>query len=79
MNRRTDGIRPGIGAGDCVTILDDARDHHQRLLQPRRHSRLLGLPHLSHIPSAPVSMAEAAPWINSRFAGAPAPVNCGTF
>ena len=75
----TDGTRPGIGAGDGVMLLDDGRDLARDYCDRGVTVDYAGYPDLSHVLSAPVFMAEAVPWIDARFAGAPAPANCGRF
>lgn len=75
----TPGNTPGIGAGDGVMILDDARDLARDYCSRGVAVDYAGYPQLSHVLSAPVFTAEAVPWIDARFAGAPAPANCGSF
>lgn len=75
----TDGTRPGIGAGDGVMLLDDGRDLARDYCDRGVAVDYAGYPQLSHVLSAPAFMAEAVPWIDARFAGAPAHANCGAF
>ena len=73
----TPGDRPGIGAGDGVMIMADGRALARDYCTRGVTVDYADYPHLSHTLGAVAFAAEAVPWIDARFAGAPAPTTCG--
>lgn len=71
--------QPGIGPGDGVMILADGRELARDYCARGVTVDYADYPHFSHVMGALGTLAEAYPWIDARFAGAPAPSTCGRF
>ncbi|WP_231650188.1 lipase family protein [Gordonia sihwensis] len=74
----SDGTKPGIGPGDGVMIAGDVRSlMRSYCASGNSRIRYLQLNGASHQPATAVWLAESIRWINDRFAGVPAPTDCG--
>jgi len=73
----TPGDKPGIGEGDGVMIAGDVRTLARSYCE--RGDRVLYDEYaLGHITAATPWITTAVPWLEARFAGAPAPENCAS-
>jgi hypothetical protein len=73
----TPGNKPGIGEGDGVMIAGDVRSLARQYCE--RGARVLYNEYpLGHVTAAVPWIATAVPWLESRFAGTPAPSSCGS-
>jgi hypothetical protein len=73
----TPGDKPGIGEGDGVMIAGDVRTLAREYCE-RGDQVLYDQYPLGHITAAVPWIATAVPWLEARFAGAPAPQNCAS-
>jgi hypothetical protein len=73
----TPGDKPGIGEGDGVMIAGDVRTLAREYCE-RGDQVLYDQYPLGHITAAVPWLATAVPWLEARFAGAPAPQNCAS-
>jgi hypothetical protein len=73
----TPGNKPGIGPGDGVMIAGDVRSLARQYCGDGVPVHYTEYQHLGHIEGAGPWLAETAPWLAERFAGLPAPQNCG--
>jgi len=73
----TPGNKPGIGEGDGVMIAGDVRTLARSYCE-RGDKVLYDEYALGHITAAVPWIATAVPWLEARFAGAPAPQNCAS-
>jgi hypothetical protein len=73
----TPGDKPGIGEGDGVMIAGDVRTLAREYCE-RGDKVLYDEYPLGHITAAAPWIATAVPWLESRFAGLPAPSSCGS-
>lgn len=75
----SDGSKPGIGPGDGVMVTGDVRALARRYCDTGNTSIVYQqYDALSHISAVPVWALQALPWMMDRFAGKPAPSNCGS-
>jgi hypothetical protein len=73
----TPGNKPGIGEGDGVMIAGDVRSLARQYCGAGDKVLYDEYP-LGHVTAAVPWIAGAVPWLESRFAGTPAPQNCAS-
>ncbi|MBO0853628.1 MAG: triacylglycerol lipase [Nocardia sp.] len=74
----TDGSKPTIGRGDGVMIAADVRSlARQYCSTGNSHIMHQQYDLFSHVPTMMAWATQMLGWVNDRFAGAPAPSNCG--
>jgi pimeloyl-ACP methyl ester carboxylesterase len=85
LARNTPGVMPAgtplflaQGTADTLVRPDVTRDYAKSNCRLGRPVRMLWLPGVGHLFAARDSAGEALSWIGDRFAGRPAPNNCGT-
>jgi hypothetical protein len=74
----TPGDKPGIGRGDGVMIAGDVRTLARQYCAAGTKVEYHQYDLTSHVSSAIPWLGEAVPWLLARFAGLPAPQNCGS-
>jgi len=74
----TVGNQPGIGIGDGVMVTGDVRALANEYCQRGVSVQYNEYDGLDHVLGAVAWLAQALPWLNSRFAGQPAPQDCST-
>jgi len=77
-----EGTPPGgenTGAGDGIMVMGDVRALAGRYCEAGNPIVYREYPGLSHVMASVPYAAEAVGWVGDRFAGKPAPSNCGTF
>jgi hypothetical protein len=73
----SNGFQPGIGPGDGVMIAGDVRTLAREYCSRGVAVQYDEYDALDHIGTAAPWMATTVPWLAARFAGQPAPENCG--
>ncbi|NWJ71413.1 triacylglycerol lipase [Pseudonocardia sp. ICBG1122] len=73
-----DQDKPGIGPGDGVTITGDVRTLARTHCTRNRAVDYGEYPRLGHEAAVPPFLAEALPWLATRFAGLSPTGNCGS-
>jgi len=74
----TPGNKPGIGPGDGVMIAGDVRTLARQYCANGTVVQYNQYDLLSHTSAVGVWLMQAIDWVHDRFAGRPAPNNCGS-
>ena len=74
----TPGNKPGIGPGDGVMIAGDVRTLAREYCARGVPVSYAQYDQLAHVGTAVPWITAAIPWLEARFAGAPAPQNCAS-